>query len=461
MYLKGSKFSIQSRRKRGNPWLILFLVLAIAGLIYLNVVVVPMINPPFVPTPPTPTRDPESYVIEADTLAEEGKYIQAVEVYQQAINANPHNLDNYLKIARLQIFTSQLEQAQVNAQNAILLDNNSSEAYALLGWAKAFQREYLAGEADLRKAVELNQNSGLAHAIYAYVLALRVEARMDDLDTMDRAIEESRTALALEPNLMEAHWARGYVLEVTANFAEAVESLKIANQINPPNVDRLHMALGRNLTYIDQLDQAVFEFTKAYSLNPPTSPPAPNLAISQVYSRLGEFDKAIQYGEVALRDGPTQANLYANLGTLYYRKSQFNTAIEYLRIAVRGGAYLKAVWPWKVSRFPMTWAWLKFTVAMLWLWQKSTSATKLSPSPKACAKPCPTARLARKTRPSSFKSAKKTCSTRPRQLPRQHPPWSLVPPPHQKERNHKAGLLCTSTNAKTYFISQSRRPTHT
>jgi tetratricopeptide (TPR) repeat protein len=333
MYLKGSKFSIQSRRKRGNPWLILFLLLGIAGLIYLNIVVVPMINPPFVPTP-TPTRDPESYVTEADTLAEEGKYIQAVEVYQQAINANPQNIDNYLKIARLQIFTSQLEQAQVNAQNAILLDSGNSDAYALLGWAKAFQREYLAGEADVRKAVELDQNSGLAHAIYAYILALRVEARMDELDTMDRAIEESRTALALEPNLMEAHWARGYVLEVTANFAEAVESLKTANQINP-NVDRLHMALGRNLTYIDQLDQAVFEFTKAYSLNP--SSPAPNLAISQVYSRLGEFDKAIQYGEVALRDGPTQANLYANLGTLYYRKSQFNAAIEYLRIAVRGG----------------------------------------------------------------------------------------------------------------------------
>lgn len=333
MYLKGSKLSMQSRRRRRNPWLILFLVLAIGALIYLNVVVVPMINPPFVPTP-TPTRDPDSYVTEADTLMKEGKYIQAVEVYQSAINANPQNIDNYLKIARLQIFTSQLEQAQVNAQNAILLDSENSEAFALLGWAKAFQREYLAGEADLRKAVELDPNSGLAHAIYAYVLALRVEARVDDLDTMDRAIEESRTALALEPNLMEAHWARGYVFEVTANFAEAVDALETANQLNP-HVDRLHMALGRNLTYIDQLDQAVFEFTKAYSLNPTS--PAPNLAISQVYSRLGEFDKAIQYGEVALRDGPTVANLYANLGTLYYRKSQFNKAIDFLRIAVRGG----------------------------------------------------------------------------------------------------------------------------
>ncbi|MEJ1731363.1 hypothetical protein SMA90_34075, partial [Escherichia coli] len=85
--------------------------------------------------------------------------------------------------------------------------------YALLGWAKGFQQEYLAGEVDAQKAIELNLNSGLAHAAYAYVLALRVEAGLDELDTMDKAIEESRTAIALAPNLLEAHWARGYVLE--------------------------------------------------------------------------------------------------------------------------------------------------------------------------------------------------------------------------------------------------------
>ena len=333
MYLKGSKLSLNKKRHKPNTLLVFFLLAGIGFLLYFNLVIVPVMNPPFVPTP-TPTRDPASFVQEADTLAAEGKYLQAVEVYQAAINADPQNIDNYLKIARLQIYTDQLAQAQVNAQNAILLDNTNSDAYALLGWAKGFQKEYLAGEVDINKAIELNLNSGLAHAAYAYVLALRVEAGVDELDTMDKAIEESRTAIALEPNLLEAHWARGYVLEVTSNYEEAVRELEIAVGLNP-YIARVYMALGRNLMNTNQLDQSVYQFTKAYSLNP--TDPTPNLFISRVYGMLGEWEKGIQYGTTALRDGPEDPNLYANLGTLYFRKGQYNQALDYLEMAVRGG----------------------------------------------------------------------------------------------------------------------------
>lgn len=322
-----------TKRRRVNPWLLAFLLISIGALVYLNVVVVPMMAPPFVPTP-TPTRDPKSFIEEADALAAEGKYVQAVESFQGAINADPQNIENYLKISRLQIYTNELVQAQVNAQNAILLNNTSSDAFALSGWAKGFQKAYLDGETDARRAIELDQNSGLAHAVLAYILALRVEAGMQELDTMDLAIEESRTALALEPNLLEAHWARGYVFEITSNYEEAVAELDAAIAINP-NISRVHMALGRNLINTNELDRAVFEFTKAYSLNP--TDPTPNLFISRVYSMLGEWDKGIQYGSLALRDGPQDPNLYANLGTLYYRKGQYNQALTYLEIAVRGG----------------------------------------------------------------------------------------------------------------------------
>ena len=324
---------MSKKRRRVNPWLLTFLLISIAALVYLNVVVVPMMSPPFVPTA-TPTRDPKSFIEEADALAAEGKYVQAVESYQGAINADPQNIDNYLKISRLQIYTNQLAQAQVNAQNAILLDNTVSDAFALSGWAKAFQKEYSAGETDANRAIELNPNSGLAHAVLAYILALRVEAGVQELDTMDLAIEESRTALALEPNLLEAHWARGYVFEITSNYEEAVTELDAAIAINP-NVSRVHMALGRNLMNTDELDRSVFEFTKAYSLNP--TDPTPNLFISRVYSMLGEWDKGIQYGSLALRDDPQDPDLYSNLGTLYYRKGQYNQALQYLEIAVRGG----------------------------------------------------------------------------------------------------------------------------
>lgn len=325
---------MNKKRQKPNGWLIFFLVIGIGLLLYFNIVVVPVMNPLFLPTP-TPTRDPVSYVTEADTLAAEGKYVQAVEVYQGAINADPQNIQNYLKISRLQIYTNQLEQAKVNAQNAILLDASNSNAYALLGWTKGFQQEYLAGEADARKAIELDMNSGLAHAAYAYILALRVEAGMDELDTMDKAIEESRTAIALEPNLLEAHWARGYVLEITSNYEEAVNELETAVELNP-YISRVYIALGRNQMNTGQLDQAVFQFTKAYSLNP--TDPTPNLFISKIYGTLGEWEKGIQYGTAALRDDPSDPDLYANLGTLYFRKGQYNQAVDYLELAVTGGA---------------------------------------------------------------------------------------------------------------------------
>ena len=144
MYLKGSKLSMSKKRRKVNPWLLTFLLISIGALVYLNLVVVPMMDPPFVPTP-TPTRDPQSFIVEADALAAEGKYLQAIEAYQGAINANPQDITNYLKISRLQIYTDQLVQAQVNAQNAILLDNTVPEAYALSGWAKGFQKQYLDG----------------------------------------------------------------------------------------------------------------------------------------------------------------------------------------------------------------------------------------------------------------------------------------------------------------------------
>ncbi|MCJ7694185.1 MAG: tetratricopeptide repeat protein [Anaerolineaceae bacterium] len=333
MYLKGSKLSLKPKRKRPNPWVILFLLAIIGGLIYLNVVVVPTIPPLFVPTP-TPTRDPVSYEIEAEGLASEGKYTAAIEGYKLAINANPQNVQNYINLAKLQIYTGAFEEAKVNAENAILLNKNNAQSYGLLAWALGFQGNYLEAEVYVKQGIQIDQNSAFVHAVYAYILALRVTDGTIEIGTVDLAIEESRTALELDPSLLETRWARGFVLEVTSNYEDAVEQLEIANQINN-NIADLHQALGRNYSALEEYDQAVFEFTKAYSLNP--TDPDPNFYISRIYARLGEFAKAIQYAEQAVKDDPGSANLQANLGTMYYRNGQFNQALTYLELAVRGG----------------------------------------------------------------------------------------------------------------------------
>ena len=321
------------RRRRSNPWLIVVLVAAIGFFAYLNVYVIPTVPPPFVPTP-TATRAPESFTMEAEAFLAEGQVRLAVDSYMAAIKADPQNIANYLQLATLQIYSGDYEAARVNAENAILLDKNRPQAFILLGWAKGFQGDYLNAEADISTALEMDPNNALGHAVYAYVLSLRVADDVAELDTLDTAIEESKQALRLDGNLMEAHWARGYVLEITANYEEAVQELLAAIDLND-RIAELHLALGRNYMAIEEDDQAVFEFTRAYALNP--TDPEPNWYISRVYGGLGEYAKAIQAAEQAVSDDPTNPYMYGNLGTLYYRDLQYNAAIDALELAVRGG----------------------------------------------------------------------------------------------------------------------------
>ncbi len=324
---------MNKRKRRSNPWLIAFLLIAIGFMVYLNVNIIPSVPPPFVATP-TPTRNPQSFAQEADAYLAEGRIGMAKEAYQAAIKANPQELSNYLTLAKLQLYSGEYEAARVNAENALLLDKSKPEAFALLAWTKGFMGEYLEAEADIKAAIELDPNHSLTHAVYAYILALRVVNDAGELGTVDEAIEESRKALQLNPDLLEARWARGYVLEITSNYEDAIQQLQAAIEINDTIAD-IHMALGRNFLAVEEYDQAVFEFTKAYSLNP--SDPGPNWYISRVYARIGEFAKAVQYAEQAKNDAPEDPYMHGNLGSMYYRDLQYNRAIESLELAVRGG----------------------------------------------------------------------------------------------------------------------------
>ncbi len=56
MYLSGSKMNLSRKRRRpGNPWSILGLLVLIGGALYVNYYIVP-VNPPILKTTPPPPR---------------------------------------------------------------------------------------------------------------------------------------------------------------------------------------------------------------------------------------------------------------------------------------------------------------------------------------------------------------------------------------------------------------------
>lgn len=339
MYLKGSKLSMTRRRKPVNFGRILILSALVGAAFYVNQVIIPTTSPLFIPTA-TPTRAPESYITEAEKLVNDGKFNQAIQSYLQAVQSDPKNPANYIALARLQIFTGSYLEAVKNAENALLLNGNNSMAHALRGWALGFSGEYLPAEAALATAVELDPNNAAAYAYLAEIRALQTEAGQGSLGSLDKAVEASRMAQSLAPDLLETHRARGIVLELTGNYLEAAKEFESAIAMNN-NIADLHLALGRNYRYLETYDKAVEEFNRANALNP--GDPLPNTYISRTYATVGEYAKAIQFAEQAIKVSPNDPFLYGNLGVMDYRNRQYEDAVTSLRLAVRGGKTVEGV----------------------------------------------------------------------------------------------------------------------
>ncbi len=324
---------MQKRRRPTNWFRIGVIVALIGAALYFNQVIVPTIPTPFSVTG-TPTRNPESYIADAESNFQQGKLTQAIEAYQQAIRSQPDDAAVYIALARVQVFAGQYSQAQVSTENALLLNPNSSMAHALRGWALEFQGDYLQAETSLQRALELDPNNALAHAYYAELLADQFLNGTGTLDGIDRAAEASRVAISLAPGSLEAHRARGYVLEVTGNYEEAIREYEAANSINN-NLSDIHLALGRTYRALGVYDKSVESLTRANALNP--TDPLPDLIISRIYGTLGEFSKAEQYAEQAVRDAPADPTLHGNYGVMLYRNNKWPEAVTQLAYSVIGG----------------------------------------------------------------------------------------------------------------------------
>jgi len=312
------------RKKRPNYFLWVILILVVGFGYYFDSIIVPTVQNPFDATP-TATRSAESFVTEAETLFKEGKLSQTIDSYNEAIRSSPKDPTLYIAIARVQVFAGLYEEAQKNAENAMLLSPNNSMANAVHAWALDFQGKNAEAISSIDEALRIDQNNAYAHAYYAEILI-----DSGSFDNYAKAADESKVALALDPNILESHRARGYVLNAvgsTENYEAAINAYQDAIKINP-NIPILHIELGQNYRVLQVYDEAIQQFTLADTLNP--GDPLPDLYISRTYAVTGQYEKAIQYAETAIINfcGP---KLFNNWDT--------RSMAERLKMALRSQAY--------------------------------------------------------------------------------------------------------------------------
>jgi TolB-like protein/Tfp pilus assembly protein PilF len=139
------------------------------------------------------------------------------------------------------------------------------------------------------RAIAIDPNFALAYAgtadcySYLYANAERSESNRE------RAEDASRKALDLDPDLAEAHAARGVALSSSAKYAEADDAFETAIRLNP-KLFEAHYFYARHCYAQGKLEEAARLYEESSEVRPDDyqSP----LLISQIYSRLGREDDA-------------------------------------------------------------------------------------------------------------------------------------------------------------------------
>ncbi len=319
---------MRKRKPRRNPALVAVLVLLILFFIYVDTVIVPETPPLFIPTP-TPTRAPESYVLEAEQAFQEGRLPAAITAYQEALRVAPENRATYVALARTQVWAGQYEEALKNAELSLVGNEGYALGHAVRAWVLNFLGRSTEAQGEITQALELEPENPLFLAYQAEILV-----DTNDFASLEPAIQASRKAVELGPSLLEAHRARGYVLMVTGNYQQAIDEFQTALNIHNKITD-LYINMGICYRALVEYNKAIDAFRKANGLNPADD--IPDTEMARTYAQQGEYGAAIQSAQAAVRDAPTNPYRYGNLGLMYYKNNEYAKAIENLALAIHGG----------------------------------------------------------------------------------------------------------------------------
>lgn len=149
---------------------------------------------------------------------------------------------------------------------------------------------------------------------------------------VDRAIEEYRTAIELDPNYEKAYNNLGVALTSKGLYKEATEHLQIAIDINP-NFAAAYNNLGVAYRSRGLFEESIEHFKTALRLKPAYPEVLTNLAVS--YIKQSRMQEALHSLEEAIRLDAKQADAYSNLSTVYRKLGRYDEAIEVAEEALR------------------------------------------------------------------------------------------------------------------------------
>jgi len=214
------------------------------------------------------------------------------------------------------IETNQFEEAIFQYSKAIDINSQYSDAY--IARAKAYEKTdklELAAK-DYAKAAELNPK-----IVDYYFLAGKTYYKIKDYNNALKYLSET---VILDKNHFQAYQYKSFAHIKLGQYKNAIVTIDNALDIKPSFLGYYAKAIAYDS--LQSYPLAIENYKKAIELKPESR--KAYFAITKVYTKSGNFQKALEYANISVRKFPNAPEVYKNRSVVYYNLGQYPNAIN-------------------------------------------------------------------------------------------------------------------------------------
>ena len=244
-------------------------------------------------------------------------YNSAIENYNIFLNAYPNNLEASENLANVYALSNQFDKACDIYAGIYKKYPSAFTEFEKYGAALYETKQFQAASVMLEKALADDENSETINA----KLALTYQK----LGENEKSLKYFNKTFEINPNLTALRFDYANLLGNMNKASEAIEQYKVYLKTFPNDADA-YRNLGIVYKNINEVELALFNLEKSYTLDPSSNLTKKELALC--YHSKKDYVNALKYYDYALKSEPENIELMANKALTLHAMDNYVSAIE-------------------------------------------------------------------------------------------------------------------------------------
>lgn len=250
-------------------------------------------------------------------LHQQGKLVQARQIYQQILKLQPQHADTLHLLGMLARQTGNPAQAVQSIRKSLEIFADNPAAYSNLGNALSDLKRYTEAVESYDRAIALQPRHAEAYSNRGVAL--------NALKQHQAAIDSYDQAIALRPDFAQAWCNRGIALHESKQYQEAIDSHDRAIALHPTYAEAW-LNRGNALNELKQHQDAIDSFDRALAAQPKHADAWCNRGIALHGAK--QYQAALESYERGIALKPDHPEAYSNRGNALLELKQIESALD-------------------------------------------------------------------------------------------------------------------------------------